>query len=291
MVTSTDTMGTRLVTAYFEDRSEASHAVDRLVGLGIPQANVRLAGGETATTTTKTEEKGFWASLGDLFLPDEDRDTYAEGLRRGGYVVSARVDSAYYEQALDILDDEGTVDIAEREETWRSEGWSGNSGYTATETSASATPVTTAATAATGTLATGDAESIKVAEERLRVGKRDVNNGRVRVRSYVIEEPVSEEVTLRQERVDIERRTVDLPAGDADALFQERTIEVEEHAEEAVIAKDVRVTEEILVNKDITERTQEITDTVRKTKVEVEDERSAATTLATGTGTTKVIKP
>jgi hypothetical protein len=36
-----------------------------------------------------------------------------------------------------------------------------------------------------------DDEVIPVAEEELHVGKRDVSHGRVRIRSYVVEGPVS----------------------------------------------------------------------------------------------------
>jgi hypothetical protein len=54
-------------------------------------------------------------------------------------------------------------------------------------------------------------EVIPVAEERLRVGKRDVSHGRVRIRSYVVETPVEEQVTLREERVAVERRRLTVP--------------------------------------------------------------------------------
>ena len=118
-----------------------------------------------------------------------------------------------------------------------------------------------------------DEEVIPVTEERLRVGKRDVSHGRVRVRSYVVEEPVRESVNLRQENVSIERRPADRPLQNDDELFQERTVEIEERGEEAVVSKDARVTEELVVGKDVEERTEEVSDTVRRTEVEVEDER------------------
>ena len=40
--------------------------------------------------------------------------TYAEGLRHGGYIVTVQTDSAHYETAIDIMDDEGTVNLDER---------------------------------------------------------------------------------------------------------------------------------------------------------------------------------
>ena len=85
---------------------------------------------------------------------------------------------------------------------------------------------------------------IPIVEERILVGKRDVERGRVRVRSYVVETPVTEQVTLREEHVDVQRRVVDRPLTDADEAFRERVIDATEHAEEAVIAKEARVTEE-----------------------------------------------
>ena len=104
----------------------------------------------------------------------------------------------------------------------------------------------------------------------------------MRVRSYVVETPVQEQVALRQEHVDVERRTVNRPVTEADeALFRERTIEATETSEEAVVAKEARVKEELVVRKDAEERVQTVQDTVRRTEVEVEDDRRAAGTAAT----------
>ena len=65
--------------------------------------------------------------------------------------------------------------------------------------------------------------------------------------------------------------------------FQERTIEVEERGEEAVVSKEARVTEEVVVRKEAEQHTETVSDTVRKTEVDVEDERD---TRVSGTGTT-----
>jgi uncharacterized protein (TIGR02271 family) len=85
---------------------------------------------------------------------------------------------------------------------------------------------------------------------------------------------VEERVALREEHVNVERRPVDRPvaAGDDDA-FRERTVEATESAEEAVVSKEARVTEEVVVRKQAEERTETVSDTVRRTEVEVEDER------------------
>ena len=61
---------------------------------------------------------------------------------------------------------------------------------------------------------------------------------------------------------------------DADVAFQDRTIEAEEHTEEAVVGKEARVTEEISLRKEGSDRQETISDTVRKTEVEIEDDRT-----------------
>jgi stress response protein YsnF len=102
----------------------------------------------------------------------------------------------------------------------------------------------------------------------------------VRIRSYVVETPVQEQVNLRQEHVHIERRPVDRPAK-MDEDYRERCIEAEERAEEAVVSKEARVKEELVVNKDVRERTETVQDTVRRTEVDVEDDRAGASRTGT----------
>lgn len=305
--TGTQTSSSQIVTAFFDDRSEAQAAVDRIVRAGVSPADIKLvAGADTATTTTttSTHERGFFESLGDLFMPDEDRHTYAEGLRRGGYLVSVPTTYENRDTILDILDDEGTVDMDQREASWRSEGWSGTeTGYVAPAATArsqgtattGASYASSANSGALGSANTGSATdrdgTIEVAEENLRLGKRDVSHGRVRVRSYVVEEAVSADVNLRSERVELERRVVDRPVTGADAAFRDQTIELEETAEEAVVSKEARVKEEIDLRKVGSERVETVSDTVRRTEVDIEDERArglpGTTDVRTGTTTSR----
>ena len=260
------------ITAFFDDRSEAYRAIERLSESGIPRSAIKMIADGGETTTTTHESRGFWAALGEFFLADDDRNTYAEGIRRGGFLVTV---SGYpfdlHDRALDILDDEGSIDIDERSKAWESEGWSRTG---STEAYASSSYDRTSGTAASTVINADNEEVIPVIEEELRVGKRDVNNGRVRVRSYVTETPVSESVSLRAENVEITRRTVDRPLNGNEDAFVDRTVEAEEHREEAVISKDVRVVEEIALKKTAQQRQETVSDSVRKTEVEVEDDRT-----------------
>lgn len=134
-------------------------------------------------------------------------------------------------------------------------------------------------------------ETIPVVEEHLRVGKREVGAGSVRVRSYVIERPVEEQVNLRDERLDVERRPTNRPISEAGTdPFRERTIEATATREEPVVSKEARVREEVGVRKDAVERQETVRDTVRRTEIEVDDGSGA--TPATGrTGPASGAKP
>ena len=127
--------------------------------------------------------------------------------------------------------------------------------------------------------------TLKVVEERLAVGKREVEGGRVRVRSYVREQPVEANVDLRAERVFVERRPVDRAVTAGDVQFGDRTLEAREYHEEPVVAKEARVVEEIGLRKETEVEHARIQDTVRKTEVEIEDERTGERSSITG-GTT-----
>ena len=310
---TTNEVHSRTLTAFFDTRAAADQAITDLEAAGIPRQHIsRVDGGTSTTSTTGTGSTGFLASLKDMFMPEEDRYGYAEGLNRGGFLVSVRADEANYTRVMDILDRDGAVDMDEREASWRSQGWTGQgsttsstAGYAATgaastlaatgATAATArtttTTGTTAGLAATGTarsLKAGEDETVSVYEEQLRVGKRDVSHGRVRLRSYVVETPVEEQVALRSERVEIERHPVDRAVTSADVAFTDRTLEAEEYAEEAIVAKDVRVKEEIGLRKVAEQRTETVSDKVRHTEVEIEDERGR---VVQGTTTESVVNP
>ena len=113
---------------------------------------------------------------------------------------------------------------------------------------------------------------LPLSEEQLDVGKRTVDRGTTRVRRYVVEKPVEENVTLRGERVTVERRQpIETTATPGTGAFEERVVEVRETAEEPVVAKTARVTEEVVVGREATERTETVRDTVRREEVEVTD--------------------
>jgi uncharacterized protein (TIGR02271 family) len=291
----------------YDSRADAEAAQRQLESLGIldadgvsihDQSSTGLSAGSSGYSSH--ENRGFWSGLKDMFLPDEDRHFYEEGVRRGGYLLTVRVDEQQADRVHDVLENSNAVNVDEREQSLRSSGWAPATaamGGTAT----GAGMATGAATGSAGYAAasvpntartTGTEEHIPVVEEQLAVGKREVSRGGVRVRSYVREVPVHEQVSLREEHVDVERRPVNQPltganlTGDA---FQERSIEVTETAEEAVVAKNARIVEEVVVRKGVEERVEQIDDTVRRTEVDVErladNDRIGTDRLAAGGAT------
>jgi uncharacterized protein (TIGR02271 family) len=282
------------VVAMFESYDRALVARDVLISAGIDRSRIEIVAqsGSAEDTTFHYErnDEGIWAAIKRFFMPDEDTHVYAEGIRRGYAMLVVRTGAGDQEQIIQLLESQDAADVETHAANWRQSGWSGvHQGHSAWQSqSTSMTSARTAAAATdrnAGLAATGTTgqqkEVIPVYEEQLRVGKREVGRGSVRVRSYVVEQPVQEQVHLREERVHVERRPVDRPADIAAGTaepFRERTIEVAAKAEEAVVGKEARVKEEIVVSKDAEERTETISDTVRRTEVEIEDGRARAPT-------------
>ncbi len=112
-------------------------------------------------------------------------------------------------------------------------------------------------------------EVIPLAEEVLVVGKQTVNTGTTRIRRYVVESPVEQQVSLVRERVVIERRRPVSNKVTGESLT-ELTIEVVETDEVPVVAKSVQLREEIVVRTERTEHVETVRETVRQDEVEIE---------------------
>lgn len=281
---------TRTITALFDHRSDAEAAQNRLKAAHVEAGHIGIhdqaSPGFHAAGRSTTQEPGIWGSIKNAFLPDEDRHTYEEGVRRGGFLLTADVSEEHVDEAVRVLDESGTVDLDDRTQQWRSSGWD----Y-APETAMTAAAAETAA-ATTDDRATGldevtgridqtGEQSIPIVEEQLVVGKREVDRGGARVRSYVTEIPVHEQVRLRDEKINVQRRAVDRPLTDGDDAFRERTIDMTATGEEAVVGKTARVVEEVVVSKTAGERVQEIDDTVRRTDVEIDEDKGTPVDTAT----------
>jgi uncharacterized protein (TIGR02271 family) len=118
-------------------------------------------------------------------------------------------------------------------------------------------------------------ETLRLAEERLNVGKRMFQTGTTRIRRFVTERPVEASVTLHEEHAEVVRRAITNPAYVADIDWSDKAYEVTETAEEAVVSKSARVVEEVTLRKTDTDHVETVKDTVRRQQVEVERANAA----------------
>lgn len=277
----------RTLTAMFDTRADAEAARRELAGAGISEDQVwlhdqssldrnRLGDGNDRETG---ESGGLWGSIKRFFGADEHG--YEEGLRRGGTLLTVQVAEDQADRIITILDRDGSVDLDAREEEWRREGWSGGAlttGADHADRDLAATrrePLADSGRAAAVDTSRDRDAVIPLVEEEVRIGKREVARGGVRVRSYVVSEPVTEQVRLRDEHVEVERRPVTgastVRPEEVDRLMQDRTIELAETREEAVVDKQAVVREEVVVHRSADERVETVSDTVRRTEVDIED--------------------
>jgi stress response protein YsnF len=273
----------------YDTRAEAEAARQRLsseVSLDRIKIIDKDGGGSSGGSS------GSGGGLGGMYLSNEDRHAYGEGIRRGGFLLCAEVESGEdADKIIRLLEESSSVDMDERQSSWQSEGWSPqaatggmSSGAGATGNSGAAMQSSAGATSQSSGNVIAE-EHIPIVEEELRIGKREVERGGARVRSYVREVPVQEQVTLREEHVSVERRPVAQGqsqtlsqgqsqgqfSGNAEDLLQDRTIEMRETAEEAVVQKVANVREEVVVTKTAEERVEQVNETVRHTEVDVQE--------------------
>jgi uncharacterized protein (TIGR02271 family) len=300
--------------AVFDEYGDAKRAVDALGAAGFGAQNIQLNPQEDSSefasdpnnpsdsrtsSVSSSDAKGENSHQGgiggffrSLFGGDDDRqyhDVYAESVRRGHYVLSFDAqDEDQLHRASDIISQYNPVDIDERSSAWKQQGWTG---YDASAPRFSQDEITRDR-ASYASLRSSDTQSnigdkqrtstlknetrIPVVEEEMKVGKREVERGGVRVVKRVRETPVNESIQLRDEHVKVERRPA---SGDAaltgrDA-FKEESFELRESAEEAVVSKNARVVEEVVVGKEVNQRTENVKDSVRRTDVDVEQLGSA----------------
>lgn len=188
----------RTITALFDSRSDAEAGLQRIKACGIDTDDVRIhdqtQDGATSHDRSSDRDTGIWASIKNAFLPDEDRHAYEEGVRRGGTVLSADVDEDKVDEAVRALEDANSVDLDERSSQWRSDGW---------------TPQAAASAAFGGTSAMRDDDRRDDYSDSFVAGRREVERGGGKVRSYVTDTPMHEQVRLRGERASADRRPSD----------------------------------------------------------------------------------
>jgi len=246
------------IVAVYSSRAEALLVKGKLVEAGVPAEDIAFSPEATPDAVAATESASsgsWWDWLFGSSVPDTDREVYSSTLREGRTAVAVKVsdDDARRATVERLLHEHGAMDSFP-------------------EPSAPAADRTLAAHS------TGDAgrriaegsttERVPLAKETLEVGVRQTES-RYRVRIYPVEHRVRESVNLRDERVVVERK----PATSYTPTERDlapREFEVSERHEQPVATKKLTATEEVVVHKDVRERTETVRDVVRETNVDVE---------------------
>jgi uncharacterized protein (TIGR02271 family) len=287
--------------AVFDNRTDAESAKNELLTSGFSAQEVRLSEGDqgaatgatgasiagSSSTTSSGDHSvvsGIKHFFSELFGSDhsEHAQKYSTAVSRGHHVLTLVVaNEPEVERAADIVEKYGPVDIDEQAAQWSGGTLAGDAARMGSGTQQQSASLSQQSTQGVqqGSATQGsqqragatESAAIPVIQEELQVGKREVQRGGVRVFQRVVETPVNETVSLREEHVNVERRPVDQPASSADlAALQEKTIELRETAEEVVVQKSARVVEEVVVGKEVGQREETVSDTLRHTEVEVE---------------------
>ena len=222
-----------VVIAMYDNADKAQQVVNEIVRTGVNRDAVDVLQGDgngSATLINTLTERG---------LEEKEAAVYAEVIGKGGAMVAVEAPDEKADTAWEVMNRFGPRDLEQLLE---------EAGGPQQE------------------------ESVPVVEEQVSVGKRKVLRGGVRVTSTVIERPVEETVRLREEQVNVEQSRTDrkLSPEEAEKAFEEKTVELTETAEEAVISKEARIVGEVSLSKTATEREETVQATARRTDVKVE---------------------
>ena len=281
-------MPSETIVAVFETGAQAERAAQALVAAGVPDDAIERPSKQSGSAEQSRRESGpqggtgffFWDMMFGMPSGHQDRSEYERSIERGETVLAVTVAEPDADAVMSILERESPLDVDER-------------GKEAPASVEAPQPQRTAeheqreeeheeAPAQRGResrreseqAVEGEEEVIPLAEESLEVGKRTVTRGTTRIRRYVIESPVEKTVSLRDERVTLERRRPVTDEATGDALT-EKTVEVTETSEVPETEKVARLKEEVVVRREAVDREEQVRDTVRRDQIAVEDASEA----------------
>ena len=257
----------KTIVGLYDNQQTAQRVVKELERTGFGEAHLQVASHDDTMRTgyEMSNPTGVRDTLGQYGVEGGEADFYAEAVRRGGSLVIVRTHDNDSEKAVDLMARHNPVRYEDRMNAYKQEGFKGYD---------RASKPFTGEQRLTETQRYADQQQqrLQEIEENLKIGKREVVRGGVRVHKYVDTERVEETLQLREEHVDVDRRRVDrvVNPGEVEDAFKEKTIEMVERAEEAVVEKETRVTGEVTIGKNVETHEETVGGDVRRTRVEVE---------------------
>lgn len=255
------------IVAVYDTAAHAEAAKHALIAAGTPSGEISLIGKERlAPGGIPIPDVGVWQRLFGEDIHEHEAHVYGRTVANGGVVLSARVPSMEVAHAVGVLTVHKPVDVHGR----------------ASDLGVAASPEKAAADIPSPALApeqmvapalrnddVGD-EVIRLAEEHMEVGKRQIETGRARVRRFITTEEVETPITLHQQHIEVIRRVISDPNALDGIDWEDRAIEIIETDEEPIVQKTAHITEEIVVRKAGSDRIEKVHGTIRRQQVQVE---------------------
>ena len=248
-------MSQQKVIAVYDTTAHAEAAVKTLKSAGYSADDISVKLNQDDAPKVESGELGFWHRLFGRNIELHGAAAYAHTVSRGGAVVTVHVPESEVRKVIEVLDTYQPVGVLHRARTH---------GSAAAPPKVVVPPPTSAADVSK------NEEVVRLAEEQLIVGKRQVDAGITRVRRYSVEKPVEASVTLHDEQVEVMRRAISDPDYLKNIDCRDQTVEVTETTEQSVVSKTVRVTEEVVIRRKGSDHIETIHDTVRRQQLEVE---------------------
>ena len=207
-----------------------------------------------------------WLGLGRTYVVPAQSANVSESRRqiRLPYTLDQIRSAPEFDASAQLqTSDEDRIASYYSQHGFRREGWL-ERGY-----GESAMAADTTATRSSRDLGNDEHRRLQLKEEQLKVGKREVEAGGVRLRKVVRTEIVNQPVELKREEIVVER----VPASEGtttDSDFSDEEIYVPLRREEAVVSKEARVREEVRVGKREERETQTVSESIRKEDVEID---------------------
>ena len=259
--------------AVYDTPDHAAAAVKALKAAGFAEFDIstfdadRLKGGKV-TMSSGLKETGLWHRLFGADVYEHEADIYGQTIDDGGVVISVRVPSNEVAHATAVLNIHRPVDVHDRAVT---AGVAPAAHVDAIEKKLDAVPLAAMQQVAVSPkLAAAQPDVLRLAEEHLEVGKEMAETGRTRIRRFVTEREVAQDVTLHEEHAEVLRKAISDPKYVAEIDWADGTIEVIETAEHALANKTARIVEEVSLKKIGSDHVETIRDKIRRQQVEIE---------------------
>jgi uncharacterized protein (TIGR02271 family) len=266
-------MAYETLVAVYDTPAHADAAVNALKAAGFAESDIsvfdsaRLKAGKS-TLSQGVKETGLWHRLFGTDVYEHEADIYGQTIEDGGVVISVRVPPNEVAHATAVLNIHRPVDVHDRAVT---AGVAPAARVETIEKKIEAVPLAAMQQVAVSPkLAAAQPEVLRLAEEQLQVGKEMVEEGRTRVRRFVTERDVTQDVTLHDEHAEVIRKAISDPKYVGEIDWADGTIEIIETAEHALVNKTARIVEEVGLKKIGADHVETIRDKLRRQQVEIQ---------------------